>query len=212
VTLLGIILLPLIIALKLTGEGEILYKQKRVGYLNRPFYVYKFATMLKNSLNMGTGVVTLDNDPRFTPLGKFLRKSKINELPQLVNVLLGDMSFVGPRPLLKQQSFDFYPQEVQEKIYKSKPGITGIGSLVMRDEERILADIHSQGSDPHVFYQKTLYPYKGQLELFYQKHRGFWTDIKILLATALAIIAPRTDWAKVFFKNLPVRPDSLKIT
>src|SRR5690606_32749746 len=115
VSLLAIIVLlpfmiPIIILLLLTGEHEVFYKQKRVGYHNKPFLIWKFATMLKASPGMGTGEITLRNDPRLLPMGKFLRMSKINELPQLINILIGEMSIVGPRPLM-QVSFDQYSAE-----------------------------------------------------------------------------------------------------
>ena len=91
-------LVPVAIVLRLTGEGEVFFLQERVGKDGKPFKLYKFATMLKNSPNMGTGTVTLKHDPRVLPVGRFLRKTKINELPQLLNILIGDMSVVGPRP------------------------------------------------------------------------------------------------------------------
>ena len=138
------LLLPVTIALKLTGEGEVFYKQKRIGYQNDNFNILKFATMLKNSPNMGTGSLTVRGDPRVTPLGHGLRATKVNELPQLINVLVGDMSFVGPRPQM-QVDFDVYPQAVRERIYEVRPGVTGIGSIVFRDEERLLS---REGIDP----------------------------------------------------------------
>ncbi|MBL7756121.1 MAG: sugar transferase, partial [Chitinophagaceae bacterium] len=121
------VLIPIIILLKLTGEHEVFYLQKRIGYKNREFYIWKFATMLKNSPNMGSGDVTTRNDPRVTAVGRFLRISKINELPQLLNILKGDMSFVGPRPLVRA-GFERYSPELQERVYQVKPGLTGIGS------------------------------------------------------------------------------------
>lgn len=129
------ILIPICILLLLTGEHEVFYLQKRVGYKNKRFQIWKFATMLKNSPNMGTGSLTLRGDSRVLPMGKFLRKTKINELPQIVNVLIGNMSLVGPRP---QMEVDFYryPEHIQEVIYNAKLGITGIGSIVFRDEEK----------------------------------------------------------------------------
>ena len=127
-------LIPLILLLLLTGEGEVFYLQRRIGYKNSQFSIYKFATMLKNSPSMLTGSITLRDDPRVTPVGKYLRKSKVNELPQLINVIKGEMSLVGPRPQM-EVDFQSFPQEVQEKIYDVKPGITGVGSIVFRDEE-----------------------------------------------------------------------------
>jgi lipopolysaccharide/colanic/teichoic acid biosynthesis glycosyltransferase len=146
--------IPIMILLKLSGEGEIFYLQKRIGYKNKYFDIIKFATMLKNSLNMGSGSITLRDDPRVTPMGKFLRKTKINELPQILNVFLGTMSVVGPRPLV-DKTFNAYTKEVQATIYNSKPGITGIGSIIFRDEEKLISE---SKLDPHVFYQETNAP------------------------------------------------------
>src|SRR5438094_722190 len=143
------IMLLAIIILLLTGEHEVFYYQERIGYKNRPFRIWKFATMLKNSPNMGTGDLTLRDDPRVTRFGKILRITKINELPQIINVFTGDMSIVGPRPLL-DWGFHLYPPEIQEKIYNVKPGITGIGSLIFRDEERLI----SEAGDPREMYLK----------------------------------------------------------
>ena len=125
-TLLIPIFIPLIIILRITAEGEVFYFQNRVGLKNSNFYIWKFATMLKNSMEMGTGSITLKNDFRVTRLGKFLRKTKINELPQIINILKGDISLVGPRPLVNK-TFNAYSKEIQAKIYNVKPGLTGIG-------------------------------------------------------------------------------------
>ncbi|RYD78471.1 MAG: sugar transferase [Sphingobacteriales bacterium] len=194
------ILIPVMIILLFTGEKEIFYFQKRIGYLNKTFNIYKFATMLKNSPNIGTGEITLRNDPRVTAFGKFLRMSKINELPQIINVLKGDMSIVGPRPLM-QVSFDIYNEEVKQKIYLSKPGITGIGSIVFRDEEKIVSD----AADPKAAYTDIIYPYKGQLELWYLENASILTDLKIIFLTGWSIIFPKNNLTPKFFKNLPPR-------
>lgn len=163
------------------------------------FNIWKFATMQKNSPAIGTGEITLRNDPRVTPFGKFLRKSKINELPQIFNVFKGDMSIVGPRPLMKV-SFDLYDKIVKENIYKAKPGMTGIGSLIFRDEEKLL----SESPDPKAMYQ-AIYPYKGRLELWYLKNASVWTDLKIIFLTAWSILFPSNNLAPKFFKALPKR-------
>src|SRR5574344_225804 len=105
-------MIPIIIGLLLTGEHYVFYFQERIVKGGKPFYIWKFATMLKNSPNIGTGTVTTRNDPRVLPMGKFLRKTKINELPQLINILIGNMSIIGPRPLV-QDGFDLYSQEVR---------------------------------------------------------------------------------------------------
>ncbi len=198
-------LLPIVIILLLTGEHEVFYLQKRVGYKNERFQIWKFATMLKNSPNMGTGSLTLRKDPRVLPIGKFLRQTKINELPQIINVLIGNMSMVGPRP---QMEVDFYkfPEYIQEVIYNSKPGITGIGSIVFRDEEELLT---RAGGDPHVFYKEHLAPYKGELEVWYLKHISLMTDIKIIFLTAWVIISPKSELTYKLFKDLPVKPTNL---
>lgn len=193
------VLLPIIIILALTGEREVFYLQKRIGQNNKPFHVWKFATMLKNSPNIGAGIITLTNDPRVTPIGKFLRQSKINELPQLFNVLRGDMSIVGPRPLL-QKSFDLYSKNIQSKIYDNRPGITGIGSLIFRDEERIVA----QSENPHETYE-SIFPYKGALELWYRENISLFTDIQIIFLTVWLILFPNSDMAYKMFKDLPKR-------
>jgi lipopolysaccharide/colanic/teichoic acid biosynthesis glycosyltransferase len=193
------VLIPVMIILKFTGEHEIFYFQKRLGYKNKPFDIWKFATMLKNSPSIGTGEITLRNDPRVMPFGSFLRKTKINELPQIFNVLKGDMSIVGPRPLM-EVSFKQYDENIQKNIYNAKPGITGIGSLIFRDEEKIV----SEAADPKAMYSK-IFPFKGELEMWYQKNASVLTDFKIIFLTAWSIIFPENKLATKFFKDLPVR-------
>ncbi|MGE5355543.1 MAG: sugar transferase [Deltaproteobacteria bacterium] len=200
-----IILLPIfifvIIVLSMTGEKEILYIQERVGFKNKIFNVYKFATMLKNSPNIGTGTLTLRNDPRVTKFGKYLRITKINELPQILNVLKGEMSIVGPRPLMKKD-VDKYPEHIKEKIYNVKPGITGIGSLIFRDEELLVSITKI---DKHEFYKNFILPYKGELEMWYQSNASLMIDIKIIFSTAWIIIFPKSDLIKNIFTDLPKR-------
>lgn len=196
------LLVPIVLVLKFSAEGEVFYLQERVGYKKKKFSIMKFATMLKNSENIGSGTITLRNDFRVTKPGKFLRKTKINELPQLVNILFGDISVVGPRPLLKE-SFESYPAQVQKKIYFSKPGLTGIGSIVFRDEEDILSSLNDK--DPHVFYNTVIAPYKGELELWYLKNKSFLTDFKLILVTAWVIFFPKSKIYQKLFKNLPHR-------
>ena len=196
------LLLPIVLVLKFSAEGEVFYLQERVGYKKKNFSIMKFATMLKNSENIGSGTITLRNDFRVTKPGKFLRKTKINELPQLINILLGDISVVGPRPLLKK-SFESYPKHVQNKIYLSKPGLTGIGSIVFRDEEDILSSLNN--ANPHEFYEKFIAPYKGELELWYLKNKSFVIDLKLIIVTAWVIFFPKSKVYEKLFKNLPVR-------
>tara|TARA_A100001011_G_scaffold240255_1_gene248251 strand:+ start:12420 stop:13088 length:669 start_codon:yes stop_codon:yes gene_type:complete len=194
--------IPIMIILRLTAEGEIFYMQERYGINNTKFKIIKFATMLKNSMEMGTGSITLKNDPRVTNLGSFLRKTKINELPQIFNILKGDISFVGPRPLVKK-TFMGYNKEIRCKIYKTKPGLTGIGSIVFRDEESIISNVINE--DPHKFYERVIAPHKGELEIWYQKNQGFLIDFQIILMTAWVIIFPKSKLYYSIFKNIPKR-------
>jgi len=192
-------MIPIVIILLLTGEHYVFYKQERIGYKNKPFNILKFATMLKNSPNIGTGSVTVRNDPRLLPLGKFLRMTKINELPQILNVIKGDMSIVGPRPLMKV-SFDMYDPEIKNQIYNSKPGITGIGSLIFRDEEALVS---ATNMDKHEFYKTVIMPYKGALETWYNKNKSLKVDFLIIILTAWSIIKPQTKIQYKVFKELP---------
>ena len=201
-----IILSPLfliiIIVLRLSAEGEVFYFQERLGIYNSRFKLWKFATMLKNSMNMGTGSITIKNDPRVTKIGSFLRKTKINELPQIVNILKGDISIVGPRPLV-DKTFKAYDDEIQSKIYNVKPGLTGIGSIVFRDEESIIS--MRSNNDPHEFYKSVIAPYKGDLEIWYQKNKSFLLDLKLIFLTAWVVFFPKSKLYYKWFRNLPKR-------
>ncbi len=200
--LLSPLLIPIVVALRLTAEGEVFYMQDRIGYKNQIFKIWKFATMLKNSPNMLTGSLTLRNDPRVTPIGKYLRMTKFNELPQVINVLKGDMSLVGPRPQV-MKDYLAYPPHIQECIYDAKPGITGIGSVLFRDEEKLLSVTELP---PHDFYRIHIAPYKGQLELWYQQRASFKNDLLILFITGWEILFPHSELAFKVFKDLPERP------
>ena len=196
------VFIPIIIILKFSAEGEVFYFQERYGVHNSRFQIWKFATMLKNSMKMGTGSITLQNDPRVTKIGSFLRKTKINELPQIINILKGDISLVGPRPLVTK-TFEAYSKEVQSKIYNVKPGLTGIGSIVFRDEESIISSVTDE--DPHDFYKRVIAPYKGKLELWYQENCSFVLDMKLIFTTAWVILFPKTKTYTKWFKYLPER-------
>ena len=154
------VFVPVTFLLLFTGERQVFYFQERVGKNGKKINLIKFATMLKNSPNIGTANITILDDPRVLPFGKFLRKSKINELPQLYNILIGDMSIVGPRPLTKD-NFDLYSDAIKTGILSVRPGLTGVGSILFRDEEAILG----QETDPVKFYANYIAPYKGELEL-----------------------------------------------
>ena len=199
------VLVPICIGLLLTGEHYIFYFQKRVGYRNKYFSIWKFATMLKASPGLGTGSITVKNDWRLTPMGKYLRGSKLNEIPQLINILIGDMTIVGPRPLMEVDFLKF-SEEVQREFYNCKPGLTGIASIIFRDEERY----HSETKmDPHEFDRLYISPYKGALELWYQKHISLYTDFMVIFLTAWAIISPENTLVYRVFKGLPEKPFEL---
>ena len=196
--------IPIVIILRFFGEGEIFYKQNRVGIKGKPFGLLKFATMLKNSPNLGTGNMTVKNDPRILPLGNFLRKTKINELPQLLNIFLGDMSVIGPRPLT-QDHFDSYIPSVQQSITSVQPGLSGIGSIVFRAEEEIL----HQHDDVKQFYKEHISPYKGSLEVWYVNNNSLRTYFTLMILTLWVVIFSKSKAVWTFFPSLPKPPLAL---
>jgi len=192
------LLIPIFILLKLTGEGEVFYLQQRVGRDEKIFSVIKFATMLRDSANMRGATITRANDPRILPFGHFLRYTKINELPQLINVLRGDMSLIGPRPLTTE-NFCFYDQNVQKIISKVRPGLSGIGSIVFRDEEIML---HGQ-TDVKDFYKHTIAPYKGNIEVWFVQNSNLWLYFKLIKLTVGIVL--RTQKTTIF-NEIPLLP------
>lgn len=202
--------LVVMMLLKVTGEREVFYLQGRMGLNNQPFHIYKFATMLKDSVNMGHGGLTVRNDPRITKVGKVLRITKINELPQILNVIKGDMALVGPRPLLPKSLKNFTP-EVQEIIYKNRPGITGIGSLIFRDEELLVTKYKEMGGNPSDYYRNHIFPYKGALETWYYHNCSLAVDFKILFLTFWSIVKPDSELVFKTFKDLPRKPEVLTV-
>ena len=185
--------------LKFTGEGEILYFQKRVGKNNLPFNLIKFVTMKKNSPAIGTRSLTVKNDPRILPFGHFLRKTKINELPQLLNILTGEMSLIGPRPLT-EEAFQRYPKDAQLKILHMKPGLSGLGSIYFRNEEELL---DSSVNAIH-YYVEVIAPAKADLEVWFSQNNTVKNYFKLIIATVIVILFPRVDILEFFFKNMPI--------
>lgn len=198
------LLLPLVIVLRLTGEGEVFFVQQRVGRGGECFGLYKFATMLKNSPNLGTGTVTLKDDPRVLPFGKFLRKTKINELPQLLNIFLGDMSIIGPRPQTRR-CFDAFPESSQQIIIQVRPGLSGVGSIVFRGEDEMM---HSSG-DPDRLYDEVIMPYKGLLEEWFVSNESISVYLKCIWLTVLVVVAPASHAVWRSFPGLPAPPAEL---
>lgn len=197
-------MIPIMIGLKLTGEHDIFYKQERIGKGGKPFRVLKFATMLRNSPNMAGGFLTQKDDPRILPMGKFLRKTKINELPQLVNIFIGQMSVIGPRPQAKRH-YDLYSDEVKAAIDTVAPGLSGLGSVAFRDEEDMLNAV----TDRNHFHDTVIAPYKGALEVWFVKHRTIVTYFKLIWLTVLAVIKPSSKTWRTAFKDLPPVPVEL---
>lgn len=205
ILLLSPLLVPIAIILRLTGEGEIFFLQQRIGLGGKPFSLFKFATMLKNSPNLGTGTVTVKSDPRILPVGRFLRNTKINEIPQLLNVLFGDMSLIGPRPLT-QQTFGAYSPETQRIVTKVRPGLSGIGSVIFRGEEGILAGANGSVA----FYNEAIAPYKGALERWYVTHHDLRTYFTLIFTTVWVVLFSKSQLAWRLFSDLPEPPNQLK--
>lgn len=191
--------IPIAILLRLTGEGKVFYKQERIGKNRKPFGLMKFATMLENSPNMTGGDITTKNDPRVLPAGRFLRKSKLNELPQLLNILKGEMSIVGPRPMTAR-NFGYYSEEIQTCIATLQPGLTGIGSIVFRDEEKHIGNSSKNTLD---FFKEDIAPFKGALEKWYAERASFFLDLKIIFMTVWVVVFPNSKAVTKVFKNLP---------
>ena len=184
-----IMLLPvmLVIAYLIKREdgGPVFYRGVRVGRYGKPFRIYKFRTMVVDAEKLG-GPSTADDDPRITRIGKILRKYKLDELPQLINVLKGEMSLVGPRPEVKFY-VDMLSEEEKKLILSVRPGITDWASLWNPDEGAILAG----SDDPERTYMEKIRPTKIKLQLKYVKERSFWTDLKIIFLTILTVITKK---------------------
>jgi lipopolysaccharide/colanic/teichoic acid biosynthesis glycosyltransferase len=192
------ILILIVVILRFTGEGEILYLQERIGRNRKKFKVIKFATMLKNSPTIGSRNITITNDPRVLPFGKFLRKTKINELPQLFNILKGEMSLIGPRPITHEQ-FLIYERHVQHTLQFIRPGLSGVGSIVFRDEEKIVSSFTKINEG----YANIIAPYKGELEVWYASRKSFRSYLLLILLTIFVVFRPNSS---AFWRLFPDAP------
>jgi lipopolysaccharide/colanic/teichoic acid biosynthesis glycosyltransferase len=181
------LLLVLALWVKLDSSGPVFYRGKRVGRHGKPFGMLKFRSMVVNAESIGASS-TSEDDPRITRSGKFLRRLKLDELPQLLNVLAGQMSFVGPRPQV-QWAVDLYTPE-QRALLDARPGITDYASLVFRNEGEILAG----SSDPDKDYLEKIAPTKLRLGLAYVRRHNVWIDLKIIVATVLVILKVDPGW------------------
>lgn len=199
------LLLSVIVILRLTGEGEVFYLQERVGLNGKCFKIFKFATMLKNSPMLGSGTVTISNDPRVLPVGRVLRKTKVNELPQFLNVFLGSMSMIGPRPVTERE-FNAYNQKTRQMIMQMPPGLSGIGSIVFRDEESLMA----QEREPREIYKELIAPYKGRLEAWFFERKDALVYLQLIFITALVVLKPRSTIVWRVYPDLPKPPEELR--
>ena len=201
--LLSPIFLIVILVFILTGEGKIFYYQKRIGKGKKIITLYKFATMISGSEK--TGTITVKNDPRILPFGAFLRDTKINELVQLVNIIKGDMSLIGPRPQTKE-SFELFDRDTQNIIGSLKPGLSGLGSIVFSNEEAMLEN----EINPKDFYRKFIAPYKGKLEIWYSNNINTKIYFALIFLTLVAVLFKKNGIPYRFFNSLPEVPENLR--
>lgn len=176
------IILVISLLIKFSSKGPIIYQAIRAGKNGKNFYMYKFRTMVQNADKIG-GPSTSADDPRLTSIGKFLRKFKLDELPQFVNILKGDMSFVGPRPEVISE-VEQYDNITRESILSVRPGLTDLASIAGLHEEEILRG----AKDPHQAYKEKIQPQKIKLQLEYIQKKSFWLDMKILVKTFLNVV------------------------
>jgi len=180
-----IVLLPIFalvaLIIKLKDGGNVLFKQTRVGKNGKHFKVLKFRTMVMNAEQLGDKITT-GSDPRITPIGSFLRKYKLDELPQLINVLKGEMSLVGPRPEVPEY-VEYYPAETREIVLSVPPGITDKASIEFVNENELLSD----SDDPVSDYKNKVLPVKLAYNVDYVKERSLWMDFSLIFKTVAAI-------------------------
>lgn len=179
------LLLGIAIWIKIDSPGPVIYAGRRVGRFGREFRLYKFRTMVPDADKIG-GSSTADGDPRLTRSGRFLRRFKLDELPQLFNALSGRMSLVGPRPEVEQYTSLF--NEEEKMILSVRPGITDWASIWNSDEGAVLAG----AEDPDRAYEELIRPTKLKLQMKYVRERSFWIDLKIIFLTFLAVVSPES--------------------
>lgn len=182
--LLSPVLLLIGLAVKLSDGGPAFYRQERVGWHGRPFRIWKFRTMRTGADKSGPSV-TRRGDPRITAVGRWLRQTKLDELPQLFNVLAGEMSLVGPRPEVPKYVALYSPE--QRRVLELRPGITDLASVEFRNEEELLA----AAADAESFYRSVCIPRKIQLNLEYAQRASFGSDLKLIAETFAAIVHAR---------------------
>lgn len=199
------LLVVVVIVLRFSGEGEVFFRQVRIGKGGREFYLLKFATMKKDSPFTGAKDLTLPNDPRVLPSGRLLRKSKLNELPQLLNVIKGDISLIGPRPQTKCY-YECFSTEDRVWIDKIRPGLSGVGSIIFRDEESLLRNV----DNPVIFDFTIITPYKGVLEKWFAMNLSLSLYFELIFTTVLVVVLPASSLHHKLMKRVPSPPPLLK--
>jgi lipopolysaccharide/colanic/teichoic acid biosynthesis glycosyltransferase len=180
--LLAPLLLGLAVWIKLDSPGPVFFRQERVGRGGRPFRIHKFRTMVTDAEKKGLQI-TVGADARVTRVGQWLRKYKLDELPQLLDVWLGHMSLVGPRPEVPRY-VAYYPAELRDVVLSVRPGITDRASIEFKDENEILG----RAADPHLAYVNEVLPIKLRYYVEYVQSRTLWTDVVIILRTFKALV------------------------
>jgi len=175
------VLLACALAVRLDSRGPVLFRQERIGRSGRPFTILKFRTMVDRPQGDGP-LITATNDPRVTGVGRWLRRTKLDELPQLINVLRGEMSLVGPRPEAGRY-VALYPDAVRDLVLSVRPGITDEASILFRNESELLA----RAEDPDAYYVSELLPRKLEIHARYARHRSLAGDLRILARTLRAL-------------------------
>lgn len=175
------VLVAMAIWIRIDSPGPVFFRQERVGRSGRIFRIHKFRTMVENAERMG-GQITVGSDSRITRCGAFLRRTKLDELPQLIDVLLGHMSLVGPRPEVPKY-VKLYPEDVRRTVLSVKPGITDPASIQYRNESALLAE----SADPELTYVRDILPVKLASYRHYVETRSLWGDVKIIFRTLAAI-------------------------
>ena len=197
--LLAPLFLVLAILIRLDSSGPVFFRQERVGRAGKFFRIHKFRTMVTDADRRGSQI-TVGADPRITRVGRWLRSTKLDELPQLLDVWIGNMSLVGPRPEVPRYVL-FYPPETRDLILSVRPGITDWASIEFKDESQVLG----RASDPHISYVHEILPVKCKYYLDYVRERSFWGDILIIFATFRALAIKVMLSGRPLLKNcLPV--------
>jgi len=181
------VFLIIILLIKLTMPGTVLFNQTRIGYKGLPFRIFKFRTMKVNNSEIS---ITLSDDERITSFGRLLRKSKLDELPQIFNIIKGEMSFVGPRPDVPGYSDKLTGND--RLIWSLKPGLTGIDSITYPFEEEMLATV----DDPESFYNEVIWPAKVKLNVWYAVNKNFLLDLRIIVNT-ISLLLFNKHWIKI---------------